>query len=55
MKTYEVICEGIVQRRIFVEATNAVEASREARAEFAALTGAEKDAVAVVDIHKEKD
>jgi len=55
MKTYEVICEGIVQRRIVVEATNAVEASRAARAEFAALTGAEKDAVAVVDIYKEKD
>jgi len=53
MKTYEVVCEGVVQRLVLVEATNAAEAAQAARQEFSALTGAEKDAVAVVDIYSE--
>lgn len=53
MKTYEVVCEGVVQRLILVEATNAVDAANAARKEFSALTGAEKDGVAIVDIYSE--
>jgi len=53
MKTYEVICEGVIQRLVLVEATNAAEAAQLARREFSALTGAEKDAVAVLDIYSE--
>ena len=53
MKTYEVICEGVVQRLVLVEATNSAEAAQLARQEFASLVGAEKDAVAVVDIYSE--
>jgi len=54
MKTYEVICEGVVQKTITVEADNPASAAEQARKEFAALTGAYKDAVAVVDIYKER-
>ena len=54
MKVYEVVCEGLVQRTITVEAANSAEASRAARQEFASLLGAHKDAVAVVDIYKEE-
>lgn len=53
MKTYEVICEGVVQRRIIVEAKNSAEASSAARQEFASLVGADKEGVAVVDIYSE--
>lgn len=53
MKTYEVVCEGVVQRLILVEATNAVDAANAARKEFSALTGAEKEGVAIVDIYSE--
>jgi hypothetical protein len=53
MKTYEVVCEGVVQRLVLVEATNAVDAAQAAREEFSALTGAEKEGVAIVDIYSE--
>ena len=54
MKVYEVVCEGLVQRTITVEAANSAEASRAARQEFASLVGAYQDAVAIVDIYKQE-
>ena len=53
MKTYEVVCEGVVQRLVLVEATNAVDAAQAARKEFSALTGADQEGVAVLDIYSE--
>ena len=53
MKTYEVVCEGVVQRLVLVEATNSAEAAEAARQEFASLVGAEKEGVAIVDIYSE--
>ncbi len=53
MKTYEVVCEGVVQRLVLVEATNAVDAAQAAREEFCALTGAEKEGIAILDIYSE--
>ena len=53
MKTYEVVCEGVVQRLVLVEATNAAEAAVAARQEFCALTGAEKEGIAILDIYSE--
>ena len=53
MKTYEVICEGVVQRLVLVEATNAADAAVAARQEFCALTGAEKEEIAILDIYSE--
>ena len=50
MKTYEVVCEGLVSRLVIVESDNQVDAWRAAKAEFASLTGAEREEVAVVDI-----
>ena len=53
MKTYEVVCEGVVQRMLLVEATNPVDAVDKARTEFASLTGADREGVAVIDIYSE--
>jgi len=53
MKTYEVVYEGVVQRLVLVEATNAAEAAQAARQEFSALTGADREGVAIVDIYSE--
>ena len=53
MKTYEVICEGVVQRLVLVEAANAAEAAQLARREFCNLTGAEKEGIAIIDIYSE--
>ena len=53
MKTYEVVCEGVVQRTVFIEAENSVVAAQEARREFASLVGADMAAVAIVDIYSE--
>ena len=53
LKTYEVTCEGVVQRMVLVKAHNVVEASHLGRKEFAALIGAEKKEVGVVDIYTE--
>ena len=53
MKTYEVVCEGVVQRLVLVEATNGVEAAQAAREEFSALTGADREGVAILDIYSE--
>jgi hypothetical protein len=53
LKTYEVICEGVVQRLVLVEATNAVDAAQAAREEFSALTGADREGVAILDIYSE--
>ena len=53
MKTYEVVCEGVVQRMVLVEAANAAEAAVAARQEFCALTGAEKEGIAILDIYSE--
>ena len=53
MNTYEVVCEGVVQRLVLVEALNAADAEKAARREFSALTGAEKEGVAILDLHSE--
>ena len=53
LKTYEVTCEGVIQRMVLVEAHNVVEASHLGRQEFAALIGTEVDGVGVVDIYTE--
>ena len=53
LKTYEVTCEGLIQRMVVVEAHNVVEASHLGRQEFAALIGAEVKGVGVVDIYTE--
>ncbi len=53
MKTYEVVCEGVVQRLVLVEALNAADAAKAAREEFSALTGADKEGVAILDIYSE--
>ena len=53
MKTYEVVCEGVVQRLVLVEALNAADAAKAARREFSALTGADQEGVAVLDIYSE--
>jgi len=55
MKTYEVVCEGVVQRMILVEAFSPAHASTLARREFSALTGAAMEGVAVLDIYSEKE
>lgn len=55
MKTYEVVCEGVVSRLVLVEAANSVEAAQLAREEFSALTGAEMEGVGVIDIYSEKE
>ena len=53
MKTYEVVCEGVVQRLVLVEAVSPAHASKLARQEFSALTGAEKEGIAILDIYSE--
>ena len=53
MKTYEVVCEGVVQRTVLIEAKNSVEAAEAARQEFASLVGADREGVAIVDIYSE--
>jgi hypothetical protein len=53
MKTYEVVCEGVVQRLILVEAENAADAVRSARQEFSSLTGADKEGIAILDVFSE--
>ena len=53
MKTYEVVCEGVVQRLVLVEAVSPAHASKLARDEFCALTGAEKEGIAILDIYSE--
>jgi len=55
MKTYEVTCEGVTQRKVLVEATNSAEASRTARQEFASLVGADINGVAIIEIEKVSD
>ena len=55
MKTYEVVCEGVVQRMILVTAVSPAHASKLARREFSALTGAQMEGVAVLDIYSEKE
>jgi hypothetical protein len=53
LKTYEVTCEGVIQRMVLVEAHNVVEASHLGRQEFAARIGTEVEGVGVVDIYTE--
>jgi len=53
MKTYEVVCEGVVQRLVLVEAVSPAHASKLARQEFSAITGAEKEGIAILDIYSE--
>lgn len=55
MRTYEVTCEGVVTRRITVEAANSAEAIAEARQEFASLLGADIQGVAVIEVEKVED
>ena len=50
MKTYELECEGLVSRRIIVEADDPVDAWQQAKEEFALLTGAARESVSVVDV-----
>lgn len=42
-----------MQRLVLVEATNAVDAAQAAREEFSALTGADREGVAILDIYSE--
>jgi len=53
MKVYDVTCEGVVTRQVTVEAANVIEAAQAARQEFASLLGADKDAVAVIEVEKQ--
>ena len=53
IKTYEVICEGVVSATHIVEAENPAEASEIARRDFSKDTGAEYHGVAAVDIYKQ--
>jgi len=53
IKTYEVTCEGVIRRMVVVEAHHVVEAEALAKKEFAALIGAEEEAVAAVDTYTE--
>lgn len=53
MKLYHVLCEGVVTRQITVKAANSAEATTAARQEFASLLGADKDAVAVIEVEKQ--
>ena len=53
IKTYEVICEGVVSATHIVEAENPAEASEIARRDFSKDTGANYHGLAVVDIFKQ--
>ena len=54
MKTYEIVCEGMVSRTIMVEKASSLEdAIKEARREFSLLVGAREEDVEIADIYNE--
>ncbi len=53
MKTYEIVCEGMVSRTIMVDANDLSEAVSQARKEFSLLVGAREEDVEVADIYSE--
>jgi hypothetical protein len=52
MKTYEIVCEGMVSRTIMVDANDLSEAVSQARKEFSLLVGAREEDVEVADIYE---
>lgn len=52
MKTYEIVCEGMVSRTIMVDANDLNEAVSQARKEFSLLVGAREEDVEVADIYE---
>ena len=53
MKTYEIVCEGMVSRTIMVDANDLSEAVSQASKEFSLLVGAREEDVEVADIYSE--
>ena len=54
MKTYEITCEGMVSRTIYVDDASSLEdAINYARREFSLLVGARKEDVEIADIYSE--
>ena len=53
MKTYEIVCEGMVSRTIMVDANDLSEAVNQARKEFSLLVGAREEDVEIADIYSE--
>jgi len=54
VKTYEIVCEGMVSRSITVEQASSLEdAIKEARREFSLLVGAREEDVEIADIYSE--
>ena len=53
MKTYEIVCEGMVSRTIMVDANDLSEAVSQARKEFSLLVGAREEDVEIADIYSE--
>jgi len=54
VKTYEIVCEGMVSRTIMVEKASSLEdAIKEARREFSLLVGAREEDVEIADIYSE--
>ena len=54
MKTYEITCEGMVSRTIYVDDASSLEdAINYAREEFSLLVGARKEDVEIADIYSE--
>lgn len=54
MKAYEITCEGMVSRTIYVDdASNLEDAINYARREFSLLVGAKEEDVEIADIYSE--
>tara|TARA_Y100000015_G_C2384974_1_gene86921 strand:- start:719 stop:913 length:195 start_codon:yes stop_codon:yes gene_type:complete len=54
MKAYEITCEGMVSRTIYVDDASSLEdAINYAREEFSLLVGARKEDVEIADIYSE--
>ena len=54
MKAYEITCEGMVSRTIYVDGASSLEdAINYAREEFSLLVGARKEDVEIADIYSE--
>ena len=53
-KTYEITCEGMVSRSIYVDDASSLEdAIKEARREFSLLVGAREEDIEIADIYSE--
>jgi hypothetical protein len=55
MRSFTITVEGVVRRRLTIEAADAVEAVDMARSEFCALTGADDEGLAIVDMQRGED